>query len=120
MYLGLDIGRQYVKMVTAEKTNDGYRILDAGARLVPDSNTAFDPEKIDKSHWVMAVRELFKQQGFNPKKAKSLITGIGGSSASIKQITTMEMPSEELESAMTFEARKHIPCLLYTSPSPRD
>ena len=109
MYLGLDIGRQYVKMVTAEKTNDGYRILDAGSRLVPDSNTAFDPEKIDKSHWVMAVRELFKQQGFNPKKAKSLITGIGGSSASIKQITTMEMPSEELESAMTFEARKHIP-----------
>ena len=24
MYLGLDIGRQYVKMVTAEKTKDGY------------------------------------------------------------------------------------------------
>ena len=109
MFLGLDIGRQYVKMVTAEKTKDGYRVLDAGSRLVPDANSAFDPEKIDRSHWVMAVRELFKQQSFNPIKAKSLITGIGGSSASIKQITTMEMPSEELESAMTFEARKHIP-----------
>ena len=109
MFLGLDIGRQYVKMVAAEKTKDGYRVLDAGSRLVPDANSAFDPEKIDRSHWVMAVRELFKQQSFNPKKAKSLITGIGGSSASIKQITTMEMPSEELESAMTFEARKHIP-----------
>ena len=109
MFLGLDIGRQYVKMVTAEKTKDGYRVLDAGSRLVPDANSAFDPEKIDRSHWVMAVRELFKQQSFNPKKAKSLITGIGGSSASIKQITTMEMRSEELESAMTFEARKHIP-----------
>ena len=109
MYLGLDIGRQYVKMVAAEKTKDGYKVIDAGSRLVPDANTAFDPEKIDRSHWVMAVRELFKQQGFNPKKAKSLITGIGGSSASIKQITTMEMPSDELESAMTFEARKHIP-----------
>jgi len=109
MYLGLDIGRQYVKMVAAEKTKDGYRVLDAGSRLVPDVNTAFDPEKIDRSHWVMAVRELFKQQSFNPKKAKTLVTGIGGSSASIKQITTMEMPSDELESAMTFEARKHIP-----------
>ncbi len=109
MFLGLDIGRQYVKMVTADKTKEGYRILDAGSRLVPDANSAYDPEKIDRSHWVMAVRELFKQQGFNPKKAKSLITGISGSSASIKQITTMEMPSEELESAMTFEARKHIP-----------
>ena len=38
-----------------------------------------------------------------------MITGINGSSASIKQITTMEMPSDELESAMTFEASKHIP-----------
>ena len=109
MYLGLDIGRQYVKMVTAEKTKDGFRVLDAGSRLIPDANAAFDPEKIDRSHWVMAVRELFKQQSFNPKKAKSLITGIGGSSASIKQITTMEMPTDELDSAMTFEARKHIP-----------
>lgn len=40
---------------------------------------------------------------------KGLVTGINGSSASIKQITTMEMPTDELESAMTFEARKHIP-----------
>ena len=109
MFLGLDIGRQYVKMVAAEKYKDGYKLVDAGLRLVPEPNTAFDPEKIDHSHWVMAVKELFRQQGFNPKRAKSLITGINGSSASIKQITTMEMPSDELESAMTFEARKHIP-----------
>ena len=48
MFLGLDIGRQYVKMVAAEKTKDGYRVLDAGSRLVPDANSAFDPEKIDR------------------------------------------------------------------------
>jgi type IV pilus assembly protein PilM len=109
MYLGLDIGRQYVKMVAVEKNKDGYKILDAGSRLVPEPNTTFDPEKIDKSHWVMAVKELFRQQNFNPKKVKGLITGVNGSFASVKQITTMEMPTEELESAMTFEARKHIP-----------
>ena len=109
MFLGLDIGRQYIKMVATEKTKDGYRLLDAGSRLVPEPNSAYDPEKIDQSHWVMAVKELFRQQNFNPKKAKGLITGINGSSASIKQITTMEMPSDELDSAMTFEARKHIP-----------
>ena len=109
MYLGLDIGRQYVKLVATEKTKDGFKVLDAGSRLVPEPNMAFDPEKIDKAHWVMAVKELFRQQGINPKKVKGLVTGISGSSASIKQITTMEMPSDELESAMTFEARKHIP-----------
>ena len=109
MYLGLDIGRQYVKMVSVEKNKDSYKILDAGSRLVPEPNSAFDPEKIDQTHWVMAVKELLRQQRLNPRKVKSLITGINGSLASIKQITTMEMPSSELESAMTFEARKHIP-----------
>ena len=109
MFLGLDIGRQYVKMIAMNKTKDGYKLIDAGHRLVPEPNQAFDPDKIDTHHWVMAVKELLRQQGLNPKKIKTLATGISGASASVKQITTMEMPNEELESAMTFEARKHIP-----------
>ncbi|MBH10086.1 MAG: hypothetical protein CMG74_07015 [Candidatus Marinimicrobia bacterium] len=109
MYLGLDIGRQYVKMVSVEKTRESYNILDAGIRLLPEQNTSYDPEKIDHTHCVMAVKELLRQQGLNPKRVKSVISGISGSSSSIKQITTMEMPSDELQSSMTFEARKHIP-----------
>ena len=109
MFVGLDIGRQYVKIVAMNKTKDGYKILDAGHRLVPEPNQAFDPDKTDIHHWVMAVKELLRQQNLNPKKIKLMATGISGASASVKQITTMEMPAEELESAMTFEARKHIP-----------
>ena len=109
MYLGLDIGRQFVKMVTINKIKDGYKILDAGQRLVSEPNRAFDPDKIDRYHWVMAVKELLRQQGLNPRRVKSIISGISGASASVKQITTMEMPTDELASAMTFEARKHIP-----------
>ena len=109
MLVGLDIGRQYIKVVAMNKVKDGYKIIDAGKRLVPDPNQAFDPDKIDTHHWVMSIKELLRQQKLNPKKIKLLATGISGSSASVKQITTMEMPTEELESAMTFEARKHIP-----------
>jgi len=109
MYLGLDIGRQYVKMVSIEKARDSYKVLDAGARLVPEPNSTYDPEKIDNTHCVMAVKELLKQQSLNPKRVKTVVSGINGSLSSIKQITTMEMPSDELQSAMTFEARKHIP-----------
>ena len=65
MYLGLDIGRQYVKMVAADKTKNGYKLIDAGSRLIPDPNSAYDPEKIDQSHYVIAVKELFRQQGLN-------------------------------------------------------
>ena len=35
MNLGLDIGRQYVKMVSVDKTKEGFKVLDAGARLIP-------------------------------------------------------------------------------------
>ena len=70
MYLGLDIGRQYVKMVAVEKTKEGYKVLDAGSRLVPDANSAYDPEKIDRSHWVMAVRELLSNRALIQKRQK--------------------------------------------------
>ena len=68
MFVGLDIGRQYVKIVAMNKTKDGYKILDAGHRLVPEPNQAFDPDKIDTHHWVMAIKELLRQQNMNPKK----------------------------------------------------
>ena len=109
MFVGLDIGRQYVKVVAMNKVKDGFKIIDAGFRLVPDPNQAYDPDKLDTHHWVMAIKELLRQQNLNPKKIKLMATGISGSAASVKQITTMEMPAEELDSAMTFEARKHIP-----------
>ena len=75
MYLGLDIGRQYVKMVAVDKTKDGYRILDAGTRLVPEPNTAYDPEKIDRPHWVMAVKELLDSRILTPEKLEKLFPG---------------------------------------------
>ena len=86
MYLGLDIGRQYVKMVTVEKSRDEYKILDAGSRLVTALNATYDPEKIDHTHRVMAVKELLRQQDLIPKRVKSVISGINGSSSSISSI----------------------------------
>ena len=109
MYLGIDIGRQYVKFAITEKTKEGFRLLDVGSRLVPDANATYDPEKIEKAHYVMAVKEMMRNHKINPRKAKTIITGINGSSSTIKQITVVDMPSDELDSAMTFEARKHVP-----------
>ena len=60
MLVGLDIGRQYIKIVAMNKTKDGYKLLDAGQRLVPEPNQAFDPDKIDTHHWVMAIKDIKK------------------------------------------------------------
>ena len=84
MFVGLDIGRQYVKIVAMNKTKDGYKLLDAGHRLVPEPNQAFDPDETDTHHWVLAVKELHRQQNLNPKKFKLMATGISGASASVK------------------------------------
>jgi type IV pilus assembly protein PilM len=109
MILGLDIGRQYIKAVVLDKTKSGHKLVNHGLRLVPEPNQTFDPEKISQPHWVMAVRELMKEMKINPKRVKNLVTSLNGSHVSVKQITTMDMPTEELHSSMTFEARKHIP-----------
>ena len=50
-----------------------------------------------------------RNRKINPKRAKTIISGISGSVSRIKQITVIDMPSEELDSAMTLEARKHVP-----------
>lgn len=109
MILGLDIGRQYIKAVVLDKTRNGHKLVNHGIRLVPEPNQTFDPEKISQPHWVMSVRELMKEMKINPKRVKHLVSGLNGSHVSVKQITTMDMPQDELHSSMTFEARKHIP-----------
>ena len=109
MNLGLDIGRQFVKAVLLEKNRGGTKIVNTGIRLVPDQNKSYDPELITKPMWVMAVRELMREMNINPKRVKNLVTSLNGTNVSVKQITTMDMPEDELFSSMTFEARKHIP-----------
>ena len=109
MHIGLDIGRQVIKLVSLEKNKSGYKILKTAQRLIPDQNRPYDPEKIDSQIRVIAIKELLRQLGVKPKRVKNLITGISGTNASVKQITTMDMSSEELDSSMNFEARKHIP-----------
>jgi len=109
MYIGLDIGRQYLKFVILEKWKKGFRVLKSDQHLISEPNRPFDPEKISAPLRVMAIKELLKRNGIKPKRVKNLITGISGTNASVKQITTMDMPSDELNSSMIFEARKHIP-----------
>ncbi len=109
MYIGLDIGRQVVKLVALEKIKSGFKVIKTSQRLIPEQNRPYDPEKIDSPMRVIAIKELLRQNGIKPKRLKNLITGISGTNASVKQITTLEMAKNELESSMNFEARKHIP-----------
>jgi len=110
MILGLDIGRQYIKTVVLEKhRSGGYKLINAAERLIPEQHKAFDPEDVNRPLVVMAIKEILKQQKINPKRARNLVSNINGTNVSVRQLMTMDMPTEELQSALTFEARKHIP-----------
>lgn len=110
MILGLDVGRQYIKTVTVEKQRSGgYKLVNAAERLIPEQHKAFDPEEVSRPLVVMAIKEILKQQKINPKRARNLVSNINGTNVSVRQIMTMDMANEELHSALTFEARKHIP-----------
>lgn len=45
----------------------------------------------------------------NPKRIKHVVSSIGGDDTSIKQVKTIYLPDDELDSALAFEAKKHIP-----------
>ena len=55
------------------------------------------------------IAEMLRSMKISPKKIQHLITCIGGDNISIKQIKTIFLPDEELESALFFEAKKHLP-----------
>ena len=97
MQIGLDIGRQYVKMVVVEKTREGLKLLNVDNKLIPEKNKPFDPEKMDTPLIIMAVKELINRMSLKPKHFRHLTTGISGSNISIKQITTMDMSTDELK-----------------------
>ena len=109
MQIGLDIGRQYAKIVVLEKLRDGVKLLNYDSSRIPETNKPFDPENLDNHLIIMAVKDLIKKLNLKPKNFRKLTTAISGSNSSLKQITAMDLPSDELNASMMFEARKHVP-----------
>ena len=105
MVLGIDFGYYSIKI--AVLNNDQVHAL--GEKKLVEDYTAFDPDKLEVSHWVSAFQSLCESLGINPKKMDRVVTSISGTKVSIKPITTLEMEESELINTLTFEAKKHIP-----------
>ena len=109
MQIGLDIGRQYAKIVVLEKLRDGVKLLNYDNSRIPETNKPFDPENLDNYLIIIAVKGLIKKLNLKPKNFRKLTTAISGSNSSLKQITAMDLTTDELNASMMFEARKHVP-----------
>ena len=109
MSTGIDIGTSEVKLIELSKVNDNPVVSKISSKLTWEDLNTFDPEKLEKAHWVSCIKDICTHIKITPKKIKSAISAISGKNLSVKEITTLEMGEDELFQSLEFEAKKHIP-----------
>jgi type IV pilus assembly protein PilM len=107
--LGLDIGNHSIKLVHLKKLHQGYKLLNYEVRSTIPEGHESSLSDLSLDRFAPILSGMLKSMKINPKKVKHLVSSIGGDDTSIKQIRTIFLPDDELESALFFEAKKHLP-----------
>ena len=107
--VGLDIGNHSIKMVHLKKLHHGYKLLNYEVRSTIPEGIEPIISDLSPDRFAPILSGMLKSMKLKPKKIKHIVSSIGGDNASIKQIKTIFLPDDELESALFFEAKKHLP-----------
>lgn len=107
--VGIDIGFHSIKLVHLKKIHDGYKLLNYEIKPTITPGQDYTPSDLSKNRYAPVLAEMLSTLKLKPKKIKHLVSSVGGDHLSIKQIKTIFLPDEELESALFFEAKKHLP-----------
>jgi type IV pilus assembly protein PilM len=107
--LGIDIGTHSVKLVHLKKLHQGFKLLNYEIRNAMPEGYEDSLSDLKNDRYVPILMSMLKSLNIRPKKIKHIVTSIGGNNTSIKQIKTIYLPDDELESALFFEAKKHLP-----------
>ena len=107
--IGLDIGSHSIKLVHLKRTHRGYKLLHYSITPLLSELTDYVISDITPDMISPILAGVIKSLKINIKRHIRIVSSIGGDSTSIKQIKTIFLPEEELESALFFEAKKHLP-----------
>ena len=107
--IGLDIGSHSIKMVHLRKLHEGFKLLNYEIRSTIPEGIEPNLSDLSRDRFGPVLSSMLKSMKINPGNVKHLVSSIGGDNTSIKQIKTIFLPEEELESALFFEAKKHLP-----------
>lgn len=107
--VGIDIGTHSVKIVHLKRLHEGFKLLNYEIRPTVPQGVEYILSDLRSERFSPVIVEMLKTLRISPKSIKHLVTSIGGDNTSIKQIKTIFLPDDELESALFFEAKKHIP-----------
>ena len=108
MSLGIDIGKYSIKIVELQEANNSFEIKNIGFKNTFEDIKKFDLEKINKSQLIATIQDLCKSMNLNPKRIKGLVSAIPSSLSDVRQISTLDLPDEELSTSLEMEAKKHI------------
>ncbi len=106
-WVGLDIGTYSVKLVALHGGVAGTRYWSAEAPYPvadEDGDRRLAPEAIARG-----VVQCLSQVDLNPRSVGGLSLGIAGPDVIVKQIMLPMIDDAELENALRYEARKHVP-----------
>ncbi|RJP79809.1 MAG: type IV pilus assembly protein PilM [Candidatus Zixiibacteriota bacterium] len=107
--VGLDIGSHSIKIAVLEKSGTHHRLRHHLVFPIYGEGESFDPEGPKKSVVVPRLLNAFMQMGLPPRKVKHLASSIGGLAVAAKEIKSVQMTDEEMDSSLLLEARKHLP-----------
>jgi type IV pilus assembly protein PilM len=107
--VGIDVGTHSIKIVHLKKLHDGFKLLNYEVRPTVPQGVEYVLSDLRAERFAPVIVEMLKTLRISPKSIKHLVSSIGGDNTSIKQIKTIFLPEDELESALFFEAKKHIP-----------
>lgn len=108
--VGLDIGSHSIKIVALERgTHRTHRLVHAQRREIYSGAEPYDPEGPQKGSVVPLLLEMVYEMGLVPRRLRHLGSAIGGLNISAKEIRALQLPEDEMASAMLLEARKHLP-----------
>lgn len=107
--VGLDIGHFSVKLVELENEGNRYKLKNYFISDLYTEGEEFDTEGPSVGRVQTALRNAFDKLKINPRRAKNFVCGISGPAISIKQIKSIPLAPEEMQSSLLFEARKHLP-----------
>jgi type IV pilus assembly protein PilM len=107
--LGLDIGTYTVKMVEVDVEDNRRKLKNYSVVEVFREGEEYDPEGASFSRLTTALKSCFRQMKISPKRVRNINCSLSGPSVAVKQVRSIPLAPEELESSLSFEARKHLP-----------
>jgi type IV pilus assembly protein PilM len=103
--VGLDIGSSAVKAVELKKRGDSYELVNFGLERL-GQDTVVDGAVMDALSVSAAIERIFAE---NRIRTRNVATSVSGHAVIVKRITVSAANSQELDSAIPYEAQQHIP-----------